>query len=343
MNCHRCGREISRFAKTCKYCSATVVKTSEMHMGHQAEPLTEDRYEKSYALKDNTMKTNEMKSTRDEQRDEISHSTDPTKQHQQNVYRMTSPDMEAYKMRGRWSWGAFIFTWIWGLFNGTYIAFLTFVPFFGFIFKIVLGLKGNEWAYQNRKWESDRHYVDTMRRWNFFGLLGVAAGIVFFAISIASMWIADGEVHTFGSDVRIEAPVIVHDYQEMDQHEATDALRNEDAFFDSYTTEGVLISDILVWGMENTTIKFESPDSIDGGMATLRGDIVYMNVPSEVTMIFERVEVDVYQCTAVYLDNKRLDEEAQKTFLIALYDAVQWDYPYEDEMPDEGAETEKVL
>ena len=37
----------------------------------------------------------------------------------------------------RWNWGAFLLNWIWGIGNNTYIALLTFVPFFGFIWMFV--------------------------------------------------------------------------------------------------------------------------------------------------------------------------------------------------------------
>lgn len=54
----------------------------------------------------------------------------------------------------KFNWGAFIGTWIWGLFNKSYTTLwalpLTFtmgaLPFY-----IVCGLKGNEWAYEKRK------------------------------------------------------------------------------------------------------------------------------------------------------------------------------------------------
>jgi len=54
----------------------------------------------------------------------------------------------------KFNWGAFIGTWIWGLFNKSYVALLALplsftmgaLPFF-----IVCGLKGNEWAYEKKK------------------------------------------------------------------------------------------------------------------------------------------------------------------------------------------------
>jgi len=78
-----------------------------------------------------------------------------------------------------WSWGAFVLTWIWGIFNSVWIALLCFIPFFSFVWAIVLGIKGNEWAWRNKKWDSIEHFKSTQKGWNI-------AGIVVFAISIVA-------------------------------------------------------------------------------------------------------------------------------------------------------------
>ena len=57
-----------------------------------------------------------------------------------------------------WSWGAFFLNWIWAIGNKTWIGFLVFVPFVGFIFLFVLGSKGREWAWKNKDWESVEHF-----------------------------------------------------------------------------------------------------------------------------------------------------------------------------------------
>jgi hypothetical protein len=81
-----------------------------------------------------------------------------------------------------WSWGAFFLNWIWAAFNRTYIGLLALVPYVGFIMAIVLGVKGREWAWQNKRWESVEHFNAVQRRWSFWGVvltLGVAGlGIV---------------------------------------------------------------------------------------------------------------------------------------------------------------------
>lgn len=54
----------------------------------------------------------------------------------------------------KFNWGAFFGTWIWGLFNKTYITLfeilLFFTPVGMLTFPLICGLKGNEWAYKNK-------------------------------------------------------------------------------------------------------------------------------------------------------------------------------------------------
>ena len=85
-----------------------------------------------------------------------------------------------------WSWGAFMLNWIWAIGNKTWIGLLTFVPYIGFIMAIILGVKGREWAWQNKQWDSLEHFNRVQRKWSFWGIiifvgsivLGIAAAVV---------------------------------------------------------------------------------------------------------------------------------------------------------------------
>lgn len=90
----------------------------------------------------------------------------------------------------RWNWGAFFLNWIWGLGNSTFIALLMFVPFVNVIMIFVLGAKGSQWAWKNRLWADEAHFIRTQRNWARAGLavfLGVflLLGGCFFSISSA--------------------------------------------------------------------------------------------------------------------------------------------------------------
>jgi len=69
----------------------------------------------------------------------------------------------------RWNWGAFLLTWIWGIGNGTFVAFLALVPFLNLVMPFVLGAKGSAWAWRNRQWQSVAEFRRTQKKWAFWG------------------------------------------------------------------------------------------------------------------------------------------------------------------------------
>ncbi|MDD5397591.1 MAG: ribonuclease G [Dehalococcoidia bacterium] len=78
---------------------------------------------------------------------------------------------------GRWNWGAFLTTWIWGLGNGTYIALLALLPVVNIIMAVILGIKGGQWAWKNRRWENIEQFTRVQGLWTAFGF-GLLAGCV---------------------------------------------------------------------------------------------------------------------------------------------------------------------
>jgi len=70
-----------------------------------------------------------------------------------------------------WSWGAFLLSWIWAIGNRTWIGLLSLLPYVGFFFAIYLGIKGRQWAWQNKRWDSLEHFNKVQRSWSFWGLI----------------------------------------------------------------------------------------------------------------------------------------------------------------------------
>ena len=64
-----------------------------------------------------------------------------------------------------WSWAAFLWGWVWGIGNNVWIALLTFIPYLGFIMAVILGLKGKEWAWRNKHWNSVDSFNKTQHKW----------------------------------------------------------------------------------------------------------------------------------------------------------------------------------
>jgi hypothetical protein len=97
----------------------------------------------------------------------------------------------------RWNWGAFLLNWIWGLGNNTFVALLALVPIVNVVMIFVLGAKGGEWAWRNKRWESVEHFKSVQRNWAVAGVivwlavLGLFAAI-FFSIVAA---IKDSDVY----------------------------------------------------------------------------------------------------------------------------------------------------
>lgn len=83
-----------------------------------------------------------------------------------------------------WSWGAFLLNWIWAIGNRTWVGVLAVIPYVGFIIAIILGFKGREWAWKNKKWESLDHFNKTQHIWSVWGVT-LTAVFAFLGIGLA--------------------------------------------------------------------------------------------------------------------------------------------------------------
>ena len=80
-----------------------------------------------------------------------------------------------------WNWGAAGLGWIWGIYHNVWISFLAFIPYFGLIWWIVMGLKGNEWAWRKNQYRNVEEFKVSQNKWKVWG-------IVFFIISILAVF-----------------------------------------------------------------------------------------------------------------------------------------------------------
>ncbi len=92
----------------------------------------------------------------------------------------------------RWNWGAFFFSWIWGINYRVWISLLVFVPPFTFYIPFYLGAHGNELAWTRNAWESVEQFHRTQRRWAAWGsalfVLAILIGTVM--VVVAMLYIA---------------------------------------------------------------------------------------------------------------------------------------------------------
>ena len=95
-----------------------------------------------------------------------------------------------------WNWGGFLLTWIWGIGNNVWISLIalaSIIPTVGWIIgltmSIILGIRGNEWAWQRKKWDSVEHFRTVQRRWMWWGI-GALVAYILLIISVAVLFIS---------------------------------------------------------------------------------------------------------------------------------------------------------
>lgn len=64
-----------------------------------------------------------------------------------------------------WGWGPFLWSWIWAIGNNVWIGLLALIPYVGFIMTIILGIKGREWAWQAKHWDSVEQFDKSQKKW----------------------------------------------------------------------------------------------------------------------------------------------------------------------------------
>lgn len=88
-----------------------------------------------------------------------------------------------------WSWGGFLWGWIWAIGNKTWIGLLALVPYVGLIIHIILGIHGREWAWKNKHWDNIEHFKKVQRNWAKWWLILFGGGLVLipiFSVAILS-------------------------------------------------------------------------------------------------------------------------------------------------------------
>lgn len=94
------------------------------------------------------------------------------------------------ELRGM-NFGAFFMSFWWSIFNKTYIGLLILVPFLGWLMAFVLLVKGNEWAWQNRRFESVEEFRQVQKSWTNWSLGLLAVSV---ALNLLS-WLLGGGHH----------------------------------------------------------------------------------------------------------------------------------------------------
>jgi len=92
--------------------------------------------------------------------------------------------------------GAFLMNWIWGIGNKVWISLLALIPYVNIVIAIILGVKGNEWAWRNKQWESIERFKKVQRTWMWVGIAILIVSLVVggLAAAIAMLYSSGGEI-----------------------------------------------------------------------------------------------------------------------------------------------------
>ena len=79
------------------------------------------------------------------------------------------------------NWGALLLNFVWGLAMRVPQTWLCLVPLVGIFWPLVMWVKGNDWAWRYRRWDSVEHFRRVQEKWAVAGLVLV---VVMFVLSI---------------------------------------------------------------------------------------------------------------------------------------------------------------
>lgn len=125
----------------------------------------------------------------------------------------------------RWNWAAAFLPMVWGIYHNTWIFLLNFVPGVNLVWWIVMGIKGNEWAWRNNQWESVERFQRAQSRWRPVGilyfilsLLWVPYVIFVFALSASNISQARSQMYSSPSYYNDVSPLHNNKYTTDDEN-----------------------------------------------------------------------------------------------------------------------------
>lgn len=90
------------------------------------------------------------------------------------------------ELRG-WNWGAFFLSWIWAIGNQVWIGLLALLGPVWLVMMIILGLKGNEWAWKARKFISVETFKKTQSTWAKWGIVLFIIQIILIILAVSAV------------------------------------------------------------------------------------------------------------------------------------------------------------
>ena len=76
---------------------------------------------------------------------------------------------------------------VWGLGMNIPWTWLHLVPFVGWVMPLVMWIRGNEWAWRYRHWDSVEHFRRVQRKWEIVGIIFVVLSLIVSILLAASL------------------------------------------------------------------------------------------------------------------------------------------------------------
>lgn len=138
----------------------------------------------------------------------------------------------------KFNWGAFFGTWMWGLFNKTPITLLMIPLFFttgAFPFMILCGLKGNEWAYKNKKCDDIENFHNSQQNQAVLWLILIPVlSIVFSIVGLGVSGVALYKYSKTHPEVMNKVNKMLGDYQVSAVESSFDKIEVKDGVYGFY-------------------------------------------------------------------------------------------------------------
>jgi hypothetical protein len=68
--------------------------------------------------------------------------------------------------------------WIWAIAHNYWLGLICLVPCVGFFMAVYMLIKGNEIAWQNRRWDSIQQFQEVQKKWMIWGIALTIIGCV---------------------------------------------------------------------------------------------------------------------------------------------------------------------
>jgi len=96
------------------------------------------------------------------------------------------------EVRG-WNWGAAGLSYLWGYYYRSWYSLLVFVPLVNIIWWVVLGIYGNQWAWEKNSWRSVEEFQASQKKWRIWGIISLIISFIavlapmFFGVALGSL------------------------------------------------------------------------------------------------------------------------------------------------------------